>query len=159
MPCLPGLWVGIGCKRGTSKIIIEQAIRSVFQAHDLAESAIAGMATIDTKANETGLVEFCRDRHLPLRCFAAEALRSVCVPHPSGAIAAAIGTPSVAEAAALLASGWRGGGENNLHLPLTPDTRHPTPALCVAKQIFRPLGQAGSVTVAVARSLTHRSLA
>ncbi|HEY9883147.1 MAG TPA: cobalamin biosynthesis protein, partial [Thermosynechococcaceae cyanobacterium] len=48
-------WVGIGCKRGTSKGLIEQAVRDAFQAHALAESEIAGIATIDTKADEAGL--------------------------------------------------------------------------------------------------------
>ncbi|HEY9896282.1 MAG TPA: cobalamin biosynthesis protein [Candidatus Sericytochromatia bacterium] len=101
-------WVGIGCKRGTSKRLIEQAVLAVFQAHNLSEDAIAGIATINTKADEAGLIEFCHDRHLPLHCFSADQLRSVAVPHPSGAILTAIGTPSVAEAAALLAN-WEGG--------------------------------------------------
>ena len=102
--------MGIGCKRGTSKRLIEQAVRDVFQAYALAESEIAGIATIDTKADEAGLIDFCRDRHLPLHCFSADQLRSVAVPHPSGAILTAVGTPSVAEAAALLAS-WEAEGE------------------------------------------------
>ena len=58
--------MGIGCKRGTSKRLIEQAVRDVFQRHNLSEDAIAGIATINTKADEAGLIEFCRDRHLPL---------------------------------------------------------------------------------------------
>jgi hypothetical protein len=45
-----------------------------------------------------------------LHCFSADQLRSVAVPHPSDAILTAVGTPSVAEAAALLAS-WDAGGE------------------------------------------------
>lgn len=133
---LRALWVGIGCKRGTPKVVIEQAIQAVFQAQALAEDAIAGIATIDTKADEIGLVAFCRDRHLPLRCFSAAMLRSTAIPNPSSAIATAVGTPSVAEAAALLAC-----------------SPHPTPQLCVPKQIVRNLGQPGLVTVAVARSL------
>jgi cobalt-precorrin 5A hydrolase/precorrin-3B C17-methyltransferase len=145
-------WVGIGCKRGTSKRLIEDAVHAVFQAHNLSEDAIAGIATINTKADEAGLIEFCRDRHLPLHCFSADQLRSIAVPHPSGAILTAVGTPSVAEAAALLAS-CEGEGERGLgaaeerrsgnegqqeqkklprgeaskqHLP-TPDSRLPTP--------------------------------
>ncbi|XHX78022.1 MAG: cobalamin biosynthesis protein [Stenomitos frigidus ULC029] len=129
-------WVGIGCKCGTSKRVIEQAVRAVFQAHNLSESAIVGLATINTKADEAGLIEFCRDRHLPLHCFSADQLRSIAVPNPLGAIIAFVGTPSVAEAAALLAS-WMGEKPSDL---------------CVPKQIFRHLGQTGLVTVAVACS-------
>ncbi|MBW4581845.1 MAG: cobalamin biosynthesis protein [Tildeniella nuda ZEHNDER 1965/U140] len=130
------LWVGIGCKRGTSAIVIEQAIQAVFQAHGLAEEAIAGIATVNTKADEVGLVAFCRDRHLPLRYFSADVLRSVTIPNPSSAIDKYVGTSSVAEAAALLAC-----------------SLHAIPQLCVPKQIVRHVGQPGVVTVAVARSL------
>ncbi|HEY9654478.1 MAG TPA: cobalamin biosynthesis protein, partial [Crinalium sp.] len=86
--------MGIGCRRGTSTRLIEQAVRAVFQAYNLAEDAIAGIATINTKADEAGLLEFCRDRHLPLHCFSADQLRAIAVPHPSGAILTAVGTPS-----------------------------------------------------------------
>jgi cobalt-precorrin 5A hydrolase/precorrin-3B C17-methyltransferase len=168
--------------------MIEQAVRAIFQAHGLPEDAIAAIATIDTKAGEAGLIEFCHDRHLPLLCFSAAQLRLVAVPHPSGAIATAVGTPSVAEAAALLAS-WeaegergaeaRGGGnegrreqkklspgEASKRYPLSAiNTRHrpsdpysPTPALYVPKQIVRQVGKAGLVTVAIARSQPHRDL-
>jgi cobalt-precorrin 5A hydrolase/precorrin-3B C17-methyltransferase len=111
------LWVGIGCERGTSRELIETAIRQVCQKNHLAEGAIAGIATIDIKADEVGLVELCRDRNWPLRTFPAEALRPVNVPTPSAIVAAEVGTPSVAEAAALLAGG--------------------TETLLVSKQIFK----------------------
>jgi cobalt-precorrin 5A hydrolase / precorrin-3B C17-methyltransferase len=111
------LWVGIGCERGTSRELIETAIGQVCQRNHLAESAIAGIATIDIKADEVGLVELCRDRNWPLRTFPAELLRPVNVPTPSAIVAAEVGTPSVAEAAALLAAG--------------------TETLLVSKQIFK----------------------
>jgi cobalamin biosynthesis protein CbiG len=136
---LRNLWVGIGCKRGTSKVVIEQAIASVFQAYALAEDTIAGIATIDTKADEVGLLAFCRDRQLPLRLFPADVLRSIAIPNPSSAIDALVSTPSVAEAAALLAC------------MSTPHTPHPTPHLCVSKQMIGVKGQAVSMTIAVAR--------
>ncbi|MBC6477297.1 MAG: precorrin-3B C(17)-methyltransferase [Hormoscilla sp. GM7CHS1pb] len=127
------LWVGIGCERGTSRQLIERAITEVMQAHGLAEGAIAGVATIDLKADE--LAELCRDRLFPLRSFPAEMLRSVTVPTPSNVVEKAVGTPSVAEAAALLAAG-----------------AEPEASLLVAKQIFRTAGELGAVTVAIARA-------
>ncbi len=154
------LWVGIGCERGTSRTVIEQAIKQVLQENSLAEAAIAGIATIDLKADEKGLVELCRERALPLRCFSAEELRSVEVPNPSAVVEAEVGTPSVAEAAAVLGSWeWRGqgsgvrgqGSENlefrtqNLELnppsPLpTPDSRLPIPLL-IPKRVIRIEGE------------------
>nr|WP_242043620.1 precorrin-3B C(17)-methyltransferase [Leptolyngbya sp. FACHB-671] len=129
------LWVGIGCERGTSRQLIETAIQQVLQANHLAEGAIAGIATIDLKADEVGLVELCRDRHFPLRCFTAEQLRTVQVPTPSAVVEAEVGTPSVAEAAAVL------GASPSL-----------SPSLRVSKQIVRAENQPGAVTVAIAQS-------
>lgn len=125
------LWVGIGCERGTSKKLIEGAIAEVFKAHHLAEAAIAGLATIDLKADEVGIVEFCRDRDLPLRCFSPEQLKTIEVPNPSNVVESEVGTPSVSEAAAVLAA------QNSLR---------------VAKKIVRREGEPGAVTVAIAES-------
>ena len=140
------LWVGIGCERGTSRQLIETAIQQVCRSNHLAESAIAGIATIDIKADEVGLVELCREgfanakgeRALPLRTFSAEVLRSVNVPNPSAVVEKEVGTPSVAEAAALLAANGVGA---KAFVPLL-----------VAKQIFKLEGQPGAVTVAIAQS-------
>jgi cobalt-precorrin 5A hydrolase/precorrin-3B C17-methyltransferase len=140
------LWVGIGCERGTSRNLIEAAIQRVCQANHLAEAAIAGIATIDLKADEVGLLELCRDRHLPLRTFAADSLKTIDVPHPSAIVEAEVGTPSVAEAAALCAA--------------------QTETLLVTKQIFsfdaenqlsqnprsKHQNHQGAVTVAIAQS-------
>jgi cobalt-precorrin 5A hydrolase/precorrin-3B C17-methyltransferase len=140
------LWVGAGCERGTSKQLIETAIQQTSQTHQLAESAIAGIATIDLKADEIGLVELCRQRNWPLRTFPAELLRNVPVPNPSAAVEKEVRTPSVAEAAALLAA--------------NPDSQSPNPQipashpqfLLAPKQIYRAEGQPGAVTVAIAQS-------
>jgi cobalt-precorrin 5A hydrolase/precorrin-3B C17-methyltransferase len=135
------LWVGIGCERGTSRELIKQAVQDVFQRNHFAEAAIAGIATIDLKADEAGLLEFCRDLHLPLRCFSAEELRCISVPNPSAVVAAEVGTPSVAEAAAILACGFS-----------SPSSPSSPPLLLLPKQIFRQPGQAGAVTIAVAQA-------
>ncbi|MGI0490324.1 precorrin-3B C(17)-methyltransferase [Alkalinema pantanalense CENA528] len=127
------LWVGIGCERGTPRSVIEAGIQKVLQANHLAEGAIAGLATIDLKADEGGLMELATDRSYPLQCFTAEQLQRVEVPTPSDIVAAEVGTPSVAEAAALLAA-------------QTTDLAN----LLVKKQIFRQEGQPGAVTIAIA---------
>jgi|GEM_PF-525039 len=97
------LWVGIGCEGGTGRELIETAIKQVCRAYHLAESAIAGIATIDTKAGEVGLLELCQARNWPLKTFGADILSSVEVPNPSNIVVKQVGTPSVAEAAALCA--------------------------------------------------------
>ncbi len=98
-----GLWIGVGCQRGTSRELIETAIAQVCHSYDLTESAIAGIATIDTKANEAGIVELCQQRNWALKTFPANTLNSVEVPNPSNIVGQKVGTYSVAEAAALCA--------------------------------------------------------
>ncbi len=72
----------------------------------LSAASVAELATVDAKAGEPGLVEAARRLGVPLVTHAAEELARVAVPNPSDAPLAAVGTPSVAEAAALV-----GGGE------------------------------------------------
>ncbi|MBF2000140.1 MAG: precorrin-3B C(17)-methyltransferase [Synechococcales cyanobacterium M58_A2018_015] len=133
------LWVGIGCERGTSRQLIEAAVQQACRSAHLAEAAIAGVATLDLKADEAGLLELCRDRGWPLRCFPATVLRSIPVPTPSEIVAAEVGTPSVAEAAAVLAA------TSNPQKPSTSMLRVP-------KQIVRQPDQPGAVTVAIAQA-------
>ncbi len=133
------LWVGIGCERGTSRQVIETAIQQVCRDNQLALGAIAGIATSNLKADEVGLVELCCDRNWPLRTFSPDVLRSVCVPNPSAVIEKEVGTPSVAEAAALYAA-------RQSAVDPSPNT------LLVSKQIFRLQGKPGAVTVAIAQS-------
>lgn len=136
------LWVGIGCQRGVSKALIELAIAQVFQAYNLPESAIVGVATIDTKANEPGILQFYRDysfgelrsnRQLILKFFSSDQLSAIPVLHPSKLVESKVNTSSVAEAAAILAAG----------------------ALIVPKQIIRKPGESGAVTIAVAKCLSE----
>ncbi len=150
------LWVGIGCERGTPRSVIEAAIRQVFRSNHLAEEAIAGIATIDIKSDEPGLVELCRDRQYPLRCFPSQALRRVPVPTPSSVVEQEVGTPSVAEAAAILASKpderLRLADSDPLLPPAPPLPPTPHRALRVPKRVVRLEGQPGAVTVAVAQA-------
>ncbi|NJM90313.1 MAG: precorrin-3B C(17)-methyltransferase [Hydrococcus sp. RU_2_2] len=126
------LWVGIGCERGTSRKLIEEAIAQVCTRYHLATDAIAGLATIELKADEVGILDYCRDRNFPLKIFNAEMLCQVNVPNPSSIVEQEVGTPSVAEAAAIVAS--------------------QASSLIVPKQIIKLDGEPGAVTVAIALS-------
>ncbi|NJM21044.1 MAG: precorrin-3B C(17)-methyltransferase [Richelia sp. SM1_7_0] len=149
------IWVGIGCERGTSKQVIADAIDQVFQQNQLALAAIAGIATIDIKSDEVGLVELCHERNLPLKTFSSEILRTITVPNPSQVVEKEVGTPSVAEAAAIMAASQIPNVET---LYITSPAEYITsPAeyitsLKIPKQIYRPSiqNQKGAVTVAVA---------
>lgn len=98
------LWVGIGCEKHTPQELISEAVTQVFRSHHLALEAIAGLATIDLKAEEKGLVDFAQKHNLPLVTFTASELAQVSVPNPSDIVYKTVSTPSVAEASALLAA-------------------------------------------------------
>ena len=98
------LWVGIGCERGTATELIETAIRETCQQYHLATEAIAGIASIDLKRDEVGILNVCQNLNLPFKTFAAAELQQVEVPTPSEMVRQEVGTPSVAEAAAMIAA-------------------------------------------------------
>jgi cobalamin biosynthesis protein CbiG len=126
------LWVGIGCQRGISKLAIRRAIESVFTASDLDLATIAGLATLDRKANEIGLVKYCHESDWFLKIYSPERLNSVAVASSSQLVSILVGTASVAAAAALCAA--------------------QTDILLVPQQKFRLDPESGWVTVAIARS-------
>jgi cobalamin biosynthesis protein CbiG len=134
-------WVGIGCQKGTGREVIELGIEQVFLSYHLSESLIVGIASVDGKAEEIGLVEFCRTRNLPLKTFSADVLSGVSVPNASLVVGQKIGTTSVAEAAALLAV----------------DDYCISPSLIVPKQVFRLQGFPGVVTLAVASGCIEKA--
>jgi cobalt-precorrin 5A hydrolase/precorrin-3B C17-methyltransferase len=98
------LWIGVGCERGASAEFLETAIRQTVQFHGYAWEAIAGLASIDIKGDEVGLLELCDRYQFPLRLFSADELSKQDVPNPSDVVNTAVGTPSVAEAAAIAAA-------------------------------------------------------
>lgn len=131
------LWVGIGCQKGVSLQLINSAIKQVFQQYQLIYSEIAGIATIDKKASEIGLVKFCNLEKLPLKTFSSELLNNVFVPNANHSITKLVGTSSVAEASAILAASEITSAEIILLVP---------------KQIFRLPEETVTVTIAVAKS-------
>lgn len=98
------LVLGMGCDRGTSQETLETAIdQALAQAQVQRESVIA-LASIDKKNDEQGLLALSEQHQWPLHFFSAEQLASVKVPNPSEVVRKYMGTPAVAEAAAMLAA-------------------------------------------------------
>lgn len=97
----PSLVAGVGASTGAPARDVSDLLDAAVEGAGLALPSIAEVATLDRKTTEPGLQAL----GLPLRGFGAEVLRAVPVPTPSAVVAAAVGTPSVAEAAALLAAG------------------------------------------------------
>lgn len=128
-PETASLAVGVGASRGAPRDEVVGLIREALAGAGLSPLSVAELVTVDARAGEPGIVAAAAELGVPLRAYAAEVLARVGVPHPSGAPLAAVGTPSVAEAAALAE-----GGE-----------------LLVPKRKSRPQGRAAMVTCAVVR--------
>ncbi|MFJ3796255.1 precorrin-3B C(17)-methyltransferase [Streptomyces sp. NPDC090088] len=101
----PSLVVGVGASKGAPVEEVLTLIEAAVRDAGLSPRSIAELATVDAKAGEPGIVEAAARLGVPLVTHSAEELAEVRVPNPSDAPLAAVGTPSVAEAAALLRGG------------------------------------------------------
>ncbi|OCC14981.1 Cobalamin biosynthesis protein CbiG [Dissulfuribacter thermophilus] len=102
------LFIGVGCNRGTSKEEIVESIETVIGQYNLFPGSVKAICSIDKKVDENGLIEAADKLRLPIEFFSKEELSQVHVPNPSSAPLKAVGTSSVAEAAALLGAGKGG---------------------------------------------------
>jgi len=127
----PVLWIGIGCERNTSKELIANSLNNLLESRNLSKYSIAGLATVDIKKDEKGILELAEEKNLPIKFFSKEDLSTIIVPNPSIVVEKAIGTPSVAEASCLMAAGEES-------------------KLLEEKRIFQ--NRSGAVTIAVAES-------
>jgi cobalt-precorrin 5A hydrolase/precorrin-3B C17-methyltransferase len=98
----PSLVLGLGASRGVSADEVLALVDGALADAGLAGACVVEVGTADAKADEAGLVEACTSRGWDLTTFPAERLAAVAVPNPSEEPRRALGTPSVAEAAALL---------------------------------------------------------
>ncbi len=69
--------VGIGCKKGISCSQIEQTVSTAFAKNNVDPNRICMAASIDIKAQEKGLLEFCKKYSLEKRFFSADELMSI----------------------------------------------------------------------------------
>jgi histidinol-phosphate/aromatic aminotransferase/cobyric acid decarboxylase-like protein len=97
----PVLTVGVGASTGTTAEEVLAAVDAVLPA----PGGRVQLATLEARATEPGLRAAADRRGWQLTGHPASALAGVEVPAPSARVAAAVGTPSVAEAAALLGGG------------------------------------------------------
>jgi cobalt-precorrin 5A hydrolase/precorrin-3B C17-methyltransferase len=101
----PSLVVGVGASRGAPADEVLGLIDRALAEAWLSPASVGELATVEAKTGEPGLVAAAERLGVPLTGHPAPALAAVPVPHPSAAPLAAVGTPSVAEAGALLAAG------------------------------------------------------
>lgn len=100
------LTVGIGCKKGISKKKIEDAVENALQGIGLYIENVKKVASIDLKAHETGIFEFCKAHKLNSKFYPAEQLQQVSGPFSSSDFVKKVtGVDNVCERAAVIGGG------------------------------------------------------
>ena len=99
------LAVGIGCERGTDPAEVKHLLHDTLAAHNIAEQSIHQYGSIDLKEDEPAITQFGNKFYFTAEQLKAEQHR---ITSPSKIVEDEVGTPSVAEAAALALVGPNG---------------------------------------------------
>lgn len=97
----PSLVVGVGASTDAPADAAATLLARTLDEAGLSPDSVGLVATVDRRAEDPVITTL----GLPVRSFGADELALVDVPNPSDAVESAVGTPSVAEAAARLAAG------------------------------------------------------
>lgn len=99
------LALGLGCDRGTPLATVQACLRQALAQIGARPEQVVAMGTIAAKADELAFQQLAARHGWPVHHYSAAELAAVDVPHPSETVRRYMGTPSVSEAAALLAAG------------------------------------------------------
>ena len=128
------LTLGLGCDRGIPVATIIQAIEEALADCSASRMDISSAASIDLKVNEDGLLQAMHYFGWTIHFYAAAELAVVPVPNPSETVRRHTGTPSVSEAAALLAAGAGAQLVLEKHRLRGPDGRNATVSIARIKE-------------------------
>ncbi|MCA1845051.1 MAG: precorrin-3B C(17)-methyltransferase, partial [Actinobacteria bacterium] len=103
------LVLGVGSSNRADPEALHRLVMETLTEAGLSVEAVGCVATVDRKAGEPAIVELAAALGVGLRTFPADVLAATPVPNPSSVVETAVGTPSVAEAAALSAAGGGAG--------------------------------------------------
>ncbi|KJF22176.1 cobalamin biosynthesis protein CbiG [Rhodococcus sp. AD45-ID] len=95
------VYVGLGFTTTASAVEIVDAVRGIVPQG----ATLVGLATAAVKAFAPALIDAAQILSVDVAAFTSEELAAVHVPSPSTRVEQAVGTASVAEAAAILATG------------------------------------------------------
>ena len=122
--------LGLGCDRNTPLATVKAAIDQALARCQASLDDVKAVASIDLKADEPALLQLAAEQGWNIRFYPAQELAQVDVPNPSETVRKHTGTPSVSEAAALLAACPSHPDKTNLiiekHRHRGPDGRNAT---------------------------------
>ena len=101
IPCI--LHLGIGCRKGTSAEKIRAFVEKVLEEENIDKRAIKGVASIDIKSNEEGLLAFAAEEGVPINIYSAEELAELSGDFSSSTFVEGVtGVDNVCERAAVM---------------------------------------------------------
>jgi cobalt-precorrin 5A hydrolase/precorrin-3B C17-methyltransferase len=102
--------LGLGCARNADPAEMWEHVQGALHAADVAQGAVACVASIDLKADEPAIIEVAARLGVPLRLFTATELEAEAgrLANPSEVVFKEVGCHGVSEGAALAASGKDG---------------------------------------------------
>lgn len=96
---------GIGCNRNTAQAEIRENLETAFRDAGLSLASLRNFASIDRKADEEGFLGLAKAMNVPFVFYGKDDLAAVATPNPSETVEKFVGTPGVAEPAAMLSAG------------------------------------------------------
>lgn len=97
--------LGIGCRKGTKKDRIAAAVQRAFGEQGLDLRGVKGVCSILLKAQEEGLVQYCREMNWPFSVFTSDELMAVPGSYSSSEfVRRTTGADNVCERAAMIGS-------------------------------------------------------
>lgn len=97
------LHLGIGCRKGTGKEAIAAAVDQVLKEYAIDPRAICCAASIDLKAQEQGLLDYCSENGIPITFYTAGELNAVPGEYtPSAFVSSVTGVDNVCERSAMV---------------------------------------------------------
>lgn len=99
--------VGVGCERNAKPVELIRLVQGVLDEAGIARDSVAGIYSLDLKADEPAMQELAKWFGVPFRVFDAATLDAETprMKNPSDVVFAEVGTHGVAEGAALAAAG------------------------------------------------------
>jgi histidinol-phosphate aminotransferase len=132
--------VGVGAGYGIEIGELRNLIVSALAQTGLPLGAVSALATVESKAREQAIHDLAAELDVPLVAHNAKLLSRVAVPNPSDRVASAVGTASVAEAAAVLGIPRKTAGRlPNVVDLLVPKTASPRATVAIARHRFDPV--------------------
>lgn len=73
----PNLILGIGCKRGVEKEMIDSALNDFLQQKGVSLKSVSKVASVDRKADERGIIELTKDYNIPFITYGVDEISEV----------------------------------------------------------------------------------